>query len=319
MKIVLLVLALLLAGCGDSADLAQVSGQPVSPNGGGPRFRLDGVWGGFFPDHQPGQGRGVEIHFPRTEREAAVLREGGPQRYEMDLTQTGNDVKIVLSSSFDPQDRSVLTGTFSDATTIKGRFVNESRGENFPIELKRHPDSDQFLNPVAPALAQQSGNVYEALSFSALASDNTLYEWTLHPGYPGGFEAKLPSGATVSGKLYMTPMNWFGEWTEFELYGDSNYQGTFWLYSDTWRSIDYTLRVVPDSGNGSFWYTDYANNKYVFLNDFEMQIVPSTKFDVSYYSAPYSPASPFVPYIDKYEKTLSVTRVVAEYLAAYSL
>lgn len=329
-RILLILLALCLAGCGGSSDLNQVSGQVGGAGAGGANFRLDGVWGGFFPDHAAGSDRGVEIQFARTEREAFVLRADGVHVFEMESQQNGADVSIELTSLQNPQDRSTFVGRFTSPTSITGQYTNVSQNENFALELNRHPNSDAVKVPleisgVQPQVAAQGANQYEAIKITGVNQSGAPYEWIIEPGYPGGFQATIPGGA-IEGQMYFTQMNWFGNWTGIELYGNSATQqsvclGVLWLDRYDWLGVTYNPPLsLPLSGDKSYWYTDYDNNNYDDLGAFTFQIVPSTRQEQGFYIAPYTPSNPTILYTSIIDETqYLVTRVIAAYMRDYTI
>jgi hypothetical protein len=320
---------LVLVGCGSSSDFDQISGQQQSgdtPVNG----QLTGVWGAYFPDRQVDQDQGVEIQFGRREREGFIVRDDGVAPQNMEFSRSGDSLRIVLTDRHNFNDQSLISGTLVDPTTMRGRFVNQSRGEDHPIELKRHPDSDQFLIGVDPLVtAQDVGTTepIEILQITATGENGRAYRFDVWPGYPGYFRMRSPT--LSKGYCYIQPLYWFASFSNFELteYDDPDiptfYLGSLYLKIDDWAKVGYAPLTLVDSGDGS--YIEESNRfganfppTAVDIKDFTIQVLPSTETDFgsdyNLYKERYDPSSVFLYYSDRFP---SVTRLVGYYLNQY--
>jgi hypothetical protein len=254
--------------------------------------KLDGVWGGFFPDHRPGEDRGVEIQFERADREAFVLREDGPENHETEMVTEGGSVRIHMTNVLVPDDQSVITGTLLDPATFQGRFVNESRHEDFAITLKRHPDSDEFRapgpgrpggmlgGPSGPTDDHRFPNGIAALRVTGVgtvreternmtgwtAGARIPLEWNLVVGYPGYFDGPQVKqwGTKYGGDFWITPLYWFG--TSYSIFEFYDYQssvevahyGKLYLDLDEWSRVGYEPMRLKGVDGASYYFFYYV-------------------------------------------------------------
>lgn len=332
-RTVLILAALLFAGCGDSES--QFSGQSV-PTTAQVNARLTGVWGAYFTGHQAGSDdRGVEIQFDRKDPKGYLLRGKGPHPQKVEVTGDGASLRIVLTDTRDPNDRSVISGTLLDATTLRGSFENASRGESFPVDLKRHSDSDKFRRPAlgtqspgkqrpAGVSAQDpgaSGKPVEVLKITASGDNSQSFSLEVWPGYPGYFQMTAPS--TLKGYCYIQPLYWFGSYSDFELSIPGQIAdlqvGDLYLRVDDWTKVGYSPLSLPGSGDRSY-INSYPNGTHfdpvtTNLKDFTFQVVSGPYVDgYNLYVQLYDAANVFLYYSDRFP---AVTRGVAYYLAEY--
>jgi hypothetical protein len=326
--IMLILAALLLAGCGDSD--AQFSGQPV-PSPTQVNAQLTGVWGAYFPGHQAATNdRGVEIQLGRQDRKGFLLRGNGPVPQQVEVTRDGESFRVVLTDTHNATDQSVITGTLLDATTLRGNFVNASRGESFAVDLKRHPDSDKFRIPALPAggpgksSAQDVGvtsKPVEVLRITANGDDSQAYSIDVWPGYPGYFQMTAPNRR--AGSCYIQPLYWFASYSDFELREPGLivdlYVGSLYVKIDDWTKVGYSPLPLPGSGDGSY-IDSYPNGVHsgplaTHLKDFTFQVVSGPYVDgYNIYGDLYDPHNVFLYYSDRFPV---VTRGVADYLDDY--
>lgn len=318
----LLLVALLFAGCGDSdAPFSSQSVPATSPVSG----RFTGVWGGYFPGHQAGTNdRGVEIQLDRQDPKGFLLRGNGPIPQAVEVAYDGDSLRIVLTDRHDSSDRSVISGTLIDATTLRGNFVNASRGEAFAVELRRHPDSDQFRRPDPPAespakVPDQAGASVEVLTITASGDDSQLYLIQVWPGTPGYYHMSAPFRSL--GYCYIQPLTWFGSYSNFELTEPhlKPSRGSLFVKLDDWTRVGYSPLPLAGSGDGSY-IDSYPNGDTsaptaTHLTNFTFQVTPGpavTQYKT--YGEPYDPANVFRFYSDRFP---AVTRGVADYLKDY--
>lgn len=329
-----LVAALLLfAGCGDLES--QFSSQSV-PVTGQVNTKLIGVWGAYFSGHQAGSNdRGVEIQFDRLQPEGYLLRGQGPHPQKVELTRDGDSLRIVLTDTRDSNDQSVIRGTLVDGTTLRGSFENASRGESFPLDLKRHPDSDKFRRPalltqspvkqgpdrVSAQAPGASGIPVEVLRITASGDDSQNYSLDVWPGYPGHFQMTAPF--RNQGYCYIQPLYWFGSYSDFELSIPGQIAdlrvGDLYLKVDDWTKVGYGPLPLPGSGDRSY-INSYPNGIHfdpvtANLKDFTFQVVSGPYVEgYNLYAQLYDAANVFLYYSDRFP---AVTRGVAAYLGDY--
>jgi hypothetical protein len=314
----LLLAALLWAGCGGSED--QFFGQPV-PASVQVNARLTGVWGAYFPGHQTGSNdRGVEIQLDRQDPKGFILRGNGPAPQAVEVTRDGETVRIVLTDRHDSTDQSVITGTLLDATTLRGHFVNASRGEAFSVDLKRHPDSDRFPSPdlLTQSPVKAPGSV-EVLTITATGEDSQLYLIQVWPGNPGYYHMSAPFRSV--GYCTIQPLNWFASYSNFELTEPhlKLNRGSLFVKLDDWSKVGYDPLPLAGSGDGSY-IDSYPNGDNsaptaTHLTNFTFQVTPgpaATQYKT--YGEPYDPANVFRFYNARFP---AVTRSVADYLKDY--
>lgn len=132
----LLSLLLSLTGCGSSEVAQQSTSAPSF-------FPLRGTWTGQFP---PTEGdEGVELHFQPDF--AFFVQNGQRVARQRLLTETvGSQLRLTLTSETNAQNQAVFTGSFVDANTLAGRYVNSFLQEDFDLTLVARPDLN--ANPV---------------------------------------------------------------------------------------------------------------------------------------------------------------------------
>jgi hypothetical protein len=301
-KLLLASLLLLLAGCGDSTDFQQVSGQqqPVSE---GSRPELQGFWGGFFP--QSNDMEGIELHFHRDR--GFIVRDGErPLRQDMVTQRDANTVSVTLTSVNNPQDQSRFTGSFVNDTTISGTFANEFRGDSFPMTLTRHPKSDSLSLPqggVAGQAVRSQGSGAQTLQITITDTNDKVY--SMYFGLAYEYDESAAAGANVPGfeplgtlgqefACDVSYLAFYPQWSVFETLvsvGPSRgYLTSLEVLETEWAATGYQISGPLGEG-GNSTVTDGAGNVQT-VKSFTMQIVSTdTEYNLPDYQQPYEPGN----------------------------
>jgi len=254
----------LLIGCGDDAGSSNLQQA---------KFDLLGVWGGHFPGStREAPQAGIEIHFHRSSNNAFVHRANPDHatRATVMVERQGNDVTLHFRTNHG--DDSAFRGTFVDPYTLRGRYSNPGRGEDFSMDfvsaVSVFPEADIVAQPrqpapqasSTPASAQQENFHDTLLVIEAYDEQGSRYEFGFGLGYyysPGLARVwgELPPGAdanyrtsNIVAPTAVIQMAFFPDWISFDVYTASDqlaYMATFEV-----RIADFA-QVNPDDPNAS--------------------------------------------------------------------
>lgn len=254
----------LFVGCGDHAESSDMQPQP---------FPMQGVWGGHFPGYTLDDPQaGIEIHFHRASNNAFLHRTNPHHaaRATVTVERQGNDVTLHFRTNHG--DDSVFRGSIVDQHTLRGRYSNPGRGEDFIMDfvsaVSVFPEADIVAQPrqpapqasSAPASAQQENFHDTLLVIEAYDEQGSRYEFGFGLGYyysPGLARVwgELPPGADaeilmphVVAPTAVIQMAFFPDWISFDVYISSDqlaYMATFEV-----RIVDFA-QVNPDDPNAS--------------------------------------------------------------------
>ena len=107
-------------------------------------FELNGLWRGQFPASEGDEG--VEVDFERNQ--AHFMLEGKRvQLQHLQVEQQESSVSLRLTSSSNARDQALFRGTFVDSVTLRGRYSNPSREEEFAMDLLRQQAAGLDVSP----------------------------------------------------------------------------------------------------------------------------------------------------------------------------
>lgn len=198
-----------------------VSTEPVTPVTEQQEFRLEGIWGGYFPGSSAqNPSAGLELNFERRSRGGFVLRgDRDLTASNIQLVREGNKVTVTLDAG-DP-DISVFTGSFVDADTLQGTFQNASRGEDLELTLKHSTAADlpDLRQDEIQAAAQTP---YLTTRFDVIANGITYSFYyglgnNSTPGLWGTVEGSPPMGGLNAGSTEVAQLIFFPKTLVFDL------------------------------------------------------------------------------------------------------
>ena len=101
-----------------------------------PAYEIGGLWHGQFPANEGDEG--IDIDFQQNQA-YFVLDGRRVQTQELRFEQEGDSLSIWLTSLSDAEDQALFTGKFVDPNTIRGRYGNKLRAEDFAMDLVKRP------------------------------------------------------------------------------------------------------------------------------------------------------------------------------------
>jgi hypothetical protein len=204
---------------------------------------------------------GIEINFDRLSRNAYLHRSQPYHATRSTVVVEAQDDQVVLRFPTEHGDDSVFRGSFVNADTLRGRFTNASRGEDFAMDLVSADSAlGQARSTPSPVLAQRSESA--VLEIEAFDDQGNEYDFGFGLGYyyspgdgvvwgtlpPGGNPDLLTTNAVSPTAVIQ--MAFFPSWISFDIYTDDSqleYLATFEVRMADFASLNPS---DPDDAKG---------------------------------------------------------------------